>query len=165
MQVHGLPLEMLTNQKTERIGNVLGTLMEVDRASIFGVILRRYLHVRVEINIENPMREGFDLNRPSRIPKKILLMYERLFDFCYGCGRLGHVVQVCPLHAYIPNNSRYVPWMHAWNSNFRNNPRQLQELFQPEPMMAPLLTLQPAEAYSAPEQNASFMNNEWHAPI
>lgn len=77
---------MLTNQNAEHIGVVLENLLEVDRTSIFSVALRRYLRVKVAIAIEKPLPKGFDLNRLERIPKKkkkILLKYERLFDFCY----------------------------------------------------------------------------------
>lgn len=127
VQVHGLPLEMLTNQNAEHIGKVLGNLIEVDKASIFGVALRRYLRVKVEMNIEKPLPDGFDLERPGRIAKKILLKYERLSDFCYGCGLLGHIVQACPYHVEIPVQSKYGPWMRAKSSNFRCQPRQIME--------------------------------------
>lgn len=58
VQIHGLPREMLTINNAERIGKVLGNLLEVDKAAIFGVTLRSYLRIRVEIDIKKPLQEG-----------------------------------------------------------------------------------------------------------
>lgn len=66
MQVHGLPLEMFTIPNAAKIGNILGKLM----GGYIHCCIERYMWIRVEINIENPLPEGFDLNRPGRMPKK-----------------------------------------------------------------------------------------------
>ncbi|XP_035545856.1 uncharacterized protein At4g02000-like [Juglans regia] len=121
IQIHGLPMDMPTNKNAERIGQVFGNLIKSDRASIFGVTLRRYLRLKVELKVEQPLLEGFELARPNGEVRKILIQYERLSDFCYGCGRLGHIVQTCPIYMFPPDFSKYGPWMRVENTSVRRN--------------------------------------------
>ncbi|KAF5477689.1 hypothetical protein F2P56_004306 [Juglans regia] len=133
IQVHGLPLEMLTKPNAAKIGQVLGNLLEVDFASIFGVTIRRYLRIKVEININNPLSEGFELLCPNGISHRIYFKYERLSEFCYTCGKLGHIQQACPTYVKHNTGSLYGPWMRAPSANNRRGnpfdlPRNAYEL-------------------------------------
>lgn len=117
-----MSLELLTNLNAERIGNLLGKLIEVDRVSIFGMALRRYIRIRVKLRVEEPLPKSFDLPRPNRETKKIHIKYEKLFNFCYGCRRLGHTMQACPNYDTNPEIMQFGPWMRAENPlNRRNN--------------------------------------------
>lgn len=91
IQIHGLPLEMLARLNATRIGQVIGNLLEVDFTSVFGVTLRRYIRIKVELNVHKPLPEGFNLPRPNGTVNIIFFKYERLSKFCYICGRLGHI--------------------------------------------------------------------------
>lgn len=74
--------------------------------------------MKVEINIEKPLPEGFDLARPNRELKKILIKNEKLSEFCCACRCLGHLAQACPLFSVVPEISQYGPWMRAENTTF-----------------------------------------------
>lgn len=120
VQVHGLPLEMLTNQNVERIGNVLGDLKEVDRASIFGIALKRYLRIRVEMDIEKPLPEGFDLNRLGRIAKMILHSCQKIQDMGYGC-----VLKARIIGATQDNFRQCINQLQRWNQYWPCNQQWL----------------------------------------
>lgn len=91
MHIHGLPLEYMTMANAERITRKLGSFIQVEQATNMRIILRRYMRVQVEINVENPLSDGFPLSRPRRQAICISFTYERPLDFCYCCGCLGHI--------------------------------------------------------------------------
>nr|GEY61136.1 zinc finger, CCHC-type [Tanacetum cinerariifolium] len=73
VQAHGLPFGKLTKSFAAEIALKVGTLTDVD-CDVDGFQLdRSFLHFKVKINFK----------------------YERLGDFCYNCGRLGHDVDSC----------------------------------------------------------------------
>lgn len=88
-------------------------LLEVDYVSIFGVALRRKLRIKLEININNPLPNGFQLSRPNKATTKVIFKYECMFKFCYLCDRLDHIQQSCPKHSTILGNLPYVHWTHG----------------------------------------------------
>jgi hypothetical protein len=91
IQVHGLPLEWMTTENASSIGNSLGVLLEVDNADKLKPNRKGFLRIRVLINLKEPLATGFLHHRPPKAPAKIQYQYERLSDFCYACGRLGHL--------------------------------------------------------------------------
>ncbi|XP_040996158.1 uncharacterized protein At4g02000-like [Juglans microcarpa x Juglans regia] len=93
IQIHGLPLELVTQENAEKIGRVIGNLLGFDHIVAF---VKRFLRIRVEIDTSKPLLDGFILPQLNRQPAKITFKYERLSEFCYICGRLGHVHQSCP---------------------------------------------------------------------
>ncbi|KAH7855056.1 hypothetical protein Vadar_020715 [Vaccinium darrowii] len=89
VQIHGLPVEKLSRKNAEIIGN---------QADSDGLCLSRgFLRVRVEINIEQPLPKGFWLRgrADSTRDRWIAFKYEKLPDFCYACGRIGHDNRGC----------------------------------------------------------------------
>ncbi|KAL7248092.1 hypothetical protein ACSBR2_002906 [Camellia fascicularis] len=80
----------------ETIGKLVGVEVPID-----GLLLARsFLRIRVEVNTSLPLLRGFLLKRqkPDSIGKTDLWVefkYERLSDFCYDCGRIGHDNKSC----------------------------------------------------------------------
>lgn len=118
---------MLTKLNTTRIGQVIGNLIEVDFALVFGVALRRYIKIKVELNVHKPLPEGFNLPRPNGTINRIFFKYEKLSELCYMCGRLGHIQQACPDVISKQDNRQYGQWMRVSNGgNKRGNPFEFQ---------------------------------------
>lgn len=113
VQIHGLPLEYMTTANAERRARKLGNFIQVEQATDMKVILRKYMRVQVEINVENPLPDGFPLSRPRKQATWISFTYERLSKFCYCCGCLCHIQQVCPLFQVKTEVSNFGPWMRA----------------------------------------------------
>lgn len=57
--------------------------------------IAKCLRIRVWINLKNPLKKGFFLKRQNAEDLWIKFQYERLSDFCLGCGLLDHVVPEC----------------------------------------------------------------------
>lgn len=74
------------------------------------------MRIQVEINVENPLPDGFPLSRPRKPATWISFKYERLSNFCYCCGCLGHIQQAWPYFQTQTEVSNYGPWMRAENT-------------------------------------------------
>lgn len=54
------------------------------------------LRVKVKINCKEPLKRGTNVKIGFMAEKTwIPITYEKLLDFCYCCGKLGHVIQEC----------------------------------------------------------------------
>ncbi|KAF7147901.1 hypothetical protein RHSIM_Rhsim03G0083400 [Rhododendron simsii] len=97
VQIHGLPVEKMSRTNADIIGRRFGKLLAVEASSENILLSRSFLRVRVEINISKPLPKGFWLrgkDDPGR-DRWISFKYEKLPDFCYACGRIGHDNRGC----------------------------------------------------------------------
>ncbi|KAL7191478.1 hypothetical protein ACSBR2_023538 [Camellia fascicularis] len=101
VQVHGLPIEKLTCGHSETIGRHIGWLVSVE-AHTEGLLLQRnLLRIRVEVDVTKPLLQGFIFHRkeegevPGGAGIKVFYKYEKLSEFCYDCGRIGHDRNSC----------------------------------------------------------------------
>lgn len=67
----------------------MGKVLEVDRSE--GCEVGKYIRVRVEMDLHNPLKRGSSIQMASNKSGKIYFKYERLPDLCFVCGRLGHL--------------------------------------------------------------------------
>ncbi|KAH7841892.1 hypothetical protein Vadar_008609 [Vaccinium darrowii] len=97
IQIHGLPVEKLSRANAEIIGNRVGKLLALETAPDGFCLTRGYLRVQVEINIEHPLPKGFwSKGKTKSSPNRwVSFKFEKLPDFCYACGRLGHDNRAC----------------------------------------------------------------------
>lgn len=116
VQVHDLPLELMTSQNAEIIGNHLGKCLgtEAVAADAAGYSMRKnFLRVKVLLPLRNPLITGFNQPRENRHPAWVQLKYERLSDFCFFCGRLGHTKIYCPATETPPSPPLFGPNLRA----------------------------------------------------
>ena len=122
VQVHGLPLNRQDDTNLKKIGRIMGRVLEVDLA---GNGWRRFVRVRVGIDINQPLRTGFPLYRKKLPALWIPFKFEKLGNFCYGCGLLGHDSRECPdgdshkLGKEGEMERIYGSWLRAENSEFQ----------------------------------------------
>nr|GEX52310.1 retrotransposon protein, putative, unclassified [Tanacetum cinerariifolium] len=64
---------------------------------------RPFLRFRVEVDLTVPLCPGIELPRYGVKPLFVSFKYERLSNFCYACGRLGHDDETCT----YPRDSRF----------------------------------------------------------
>lgn len=54
------------------------------------------LRVRVSINIHKPLKRGILMKLGAMAEERwVRIAYEKIPDFCYGCGMLGHLIMDC----------------------------------------------------------------------
>ncbi|KAI8018869.1 Uncharacterized protein LOK49_LG04G00419 [Camellia lanceoleosa] len=96
VQAHGLPIQNMTKQNGNIIGNRLGKVLSVEAPQDGLLLHRSFLRIRVEINTQHPLPRGFWLKRsPGSNGVWITFKYEKLSDLCYDCGRIGHENKSC----------------------------------------------------------------------
>ncbi|OMO83330.1 hypothetical protein COLO4_22586 [Corchorus olitorius] len=116
VQVHKLPIEMITRSNADIIGSKLGRIIHVEEPITAGGLGRNFLRIRIELCVDNALVSGFWV--PRRNLEKIWgeVKYEHLSDFCYGCGKLGHVVKNCSEYngiEHVESKFKYSPFMRA----------------------------------------------------
>lgn len=97
VQIHGLPCEKMTRANAETIGHRFGKLLGVEGAAEGLLLNRSFLHVRVEVNLNQPLPKGFWLRKRTSTGRDhwISYKYEKLSDYCYACGQVGHENKEC----------------------------------------------------------------------
>lgn len=119
IQVHGLPPMFLHEGSAESIGKKIGTI-HMESINQKCVIGQRYLRIRVDVAVEEPLPAGFFQKREAGEDYWVQFKYERLSDFCYKCGLLSHVTGRCRYGepATVTSSSgivakQYGPWIRS----------------------------------------------------
>ena len=117
VQIWGLPFEHMSLDVGKEIGSKLGTFMEVDRRS-WQSDQAKFMRVRVELEIEKPLRRGAYIVSSNEERLWLTFKYERLPTVCFICGKLGHDKKHCPVvRDWQTACHQYGDWLRAgWNT-------------------------------------------------
>ncbi|KAL5769877.1 hypothetical protein ACOSP7_014031 [Xanthoceras sorbifolium] len=130
IHMYNIPLACMNCKVARLIAEELGTIVEfpIDSKDLWG----KFLRIKVSIDITKPLKRGIRMrlaNFDTMIT--VLIKYERLPDFCYGCGLIGHSVREC--HSSEVRKSimegvepKFEMWLRASPPN-RSKPRQRGE--------------------------------------
>ncbi|KAH7516250.1 hypothetical protein FEM48_Zijuj10G0115300 [Ziziphus jujuba var. spinosa] len=94
VQIHGLPLQYLTKENALKIGGLFHKVWNCECTSRTNLIGLKYIRIQVEVDISKPLLTGF-LHKVGNGSSWIHFAYERLAEFCYMCGRIGHRKASC----------------------------------------------------------------------
>lgn len=92
IQIHNVPLGVMTDGTARSIARRVGEVLEVEDPI---KVPRPYLRVRVKLDGQKPLYSGFYEPRGGPKRRRICVKYERLREFCYRCGRIGHSCKFC----------------------------------------------------------------------
>jgi hypothetical protein len=94
VQVQGLPLQNLIAVNDIKIGKFIGIdVLNVENGDKEGIIAHHHLHIRILINVLQPLVLGFFLPSQDLPSIWIKFKFERLADYC---GLIGHRKYFCP---------------------------------------------------------------------
>ncbi|KAB1224244.1 hypothetical protein CJ030_MR2G005723 [Morella rubra] len=94
-QTHGLPVGQTTRNKAGWAASKVGKVLVVDFGSQRAVWVTPFVWVKVLIDISKSLCPGFFLPRVDRAPAWVQFKFERIFGFCFNCGRIGHMTSTC----------------------------------------------------------------------
>jgi hypothetical protein len=122
VQIHGLPMLWQMEDNLKHIGRQIGSVLEIDFISEPVPHWRKFIRIRVEIDISKPLKSSFFLPRPGLHDIWIGLKYEKLPDFCYKCGIIGHLERDCCSEKTLLSNQYGVrfPEYGIWTKTVNN---------------------------------------------
>ncbi|XP_075663402.1 uncharacterized protein At4g02000-like [Castanea sativa] len=94
VQIWGLPFESMTEEVGKDLGSKLGKYIESDRRSWLAE-QAKFLRIRVDIPIDKPLRRGANIVNSEGGKCWVTFKYERLPNFYFICGVLGHDEKHC----------------------------------------------------------------------
>ncbi|KAF7812948.1 TMV resistance protein N-like [Senna tora] len=97
VQFHGLPLEVFSDKNVVKLGKLVGQVEEYEIPVEDGKIARAFLRARVVVDISKPLLDGLWIPKPNRGKLWVKLKYERLQQFCFNCGIIGHDQKHCEI--------------------------------------------------------------------
>ena len=95
VQVHGLPTLWRTENNLKKIGAHLGHVLKADLIGDTSGGWKKFLRVQVDIPIEKPLLSSLFPPQPNKADIWIGFKYEKLTNFCYKCGVIGHEERSC----------------------------------------------------------------------
>ena len=159
VRVYDLPIGGMKKAVAEKIGEMMGGLIKADmdeKGKAWGPFLR----IRVQIDISKPLRRGIFLAlNQGEIKRWYWVKYERLPNFCYNCGRLGHGERSCD-EPIVEGKKHYGDWMRV-NGDSRRLCSQSQDTDSPnsssnrDPELAVLVMLRPLHVMERSEEMGS----------
>ncbi|XP_057444580.1 uncharacterized protein LOC130736815 [Lotus japonicus] len=116
VRVYDLTMNLRSEQMAKKLGDFLGTFEAWDSKE--EQRLGNSLRLRVWLDVTKPLKRGTVIPKSGKPPLRILFKYERLADFCFGCGALDHVLRYCDdkedtWQEEDEANLPYGPWVRA----------------------------------------------------
>lgn len=119
VQVHNVPLDHHTEENAKLIGPMFKRLLEIEILENHQAAGHPFMRIKVEHQVEEPLKSGFYMERELPPHLWVQFRYERVSNFCFNCGRLGHTEHSCTFEVIseIPKQERKNglqspgPWM------------------------------------------------------
>ena len=89
IQIHGLPLGLMTEKIGIVIGESIGEVLKVDFMND-QLAWGKWMRVRVNMNITLSIKHGKMITVEGGKKVLALFRYEKFSDFCHVCGKLDH---------------------------------------------------------------------------
>ncbi|KAL4320210.1 hypothetical protein GQ457_18G012880 [Hibiscus cannabinus] len=108
-----VPIGLMNEALARSLGACIGLVVGTDTRVIDGN-MGEFLRVRLSLDVTKPLRRCVALGGCGNKPKLCPLQYEKLPNFCHGCGFVGHLIQACSTHVYSPTSKyQYADWLRA----------------------------------------------------
>ncbi|KAH9647987.1 hypothetical protein KPL70_025411 [Citrus sinensis] len=113
VQIRNVPLACMDKDFLWDLGRKIGSVEEV-QTDDNGDCIGEYARIRVSINITQPLERILFLKQEGETDIPMPVVYERLLDFCYFCGIIGHQYKECGKYQDQPRaDLPYGSWMKA----------------------------------------------------
>lgn len=113
VQLHNLPVAYMHPDIVKEIGVQIGIVEDMDIGD-GGRCLGKYARVRVLRPIHDPLLRYLSVVLDDDTSENlILLLYEKLPDFCHVCGRIGHLRKDCTDREADQEKTPFGEWMKA----------------------------------------------------
>ncbi|KAM7462532.1 hypothetical protein LguiA_030653 [Lonicera macranthoides] len=104
IQVYDLPPGYISEQVAKHVGNYIGQFLEAD-ANNFQGSWKSYMRIRVLMDVTKPIKRKMKIRRPGENGTWVNFKYEKLPNFCFFCGLIGHAEHYCEKFYDFPDKS------------------------------------------------------------
>lgn len=94
IQIHNLPMELMSEAIGKQLGNFFGTFLQYD-SNNNSSIWREFMRLRIRVDVRKPLKRKKKICRRDRTEVVVNCKYEKLGDFCFICGLLSHTERFC----------------------------------------------------------------------
>ncbi|XP_031108637.1 uncharacterized protein LOC116013119 [Ipomoea triloba] len=126
VQLHDLPMGYTSDAVLEQIGNFMETFVKCDDR-FAGVPWRSFYRVRVSIPVSKPLKRRMRLVKRDKSTCWVTFKYERLHNFCFCCGLLGHSYKFCLKVRESPLTVAQYPYDAGMRAGGARGPRAVGE--------------------------------------
>ncbi|KAM2424619.1 hypothetical protein ACFX1W_022159 [Malus domestica] len=109
VQIRGVPLGLMSETNIQRLTQAAGQFIILDDPGQ----ARGFLRVRLLIETGKPLCNDCWIRRDHNRDTWVDFRYERLQDFCYRCGRIGHGNTKCTFQVPGEGVAAYGEWTKA----------------------------------------------------
>ncbi|KAJ4830067.1 hypothetical protein Tsubulata_009275 [Turnera subulata] len=93
VQILDIPLNQRSVNNVRGIANRAGKFIRLDEKGAIG--WGKFVRARIMPNVEKPLRKSLLIKKESGKEIAVSFRYEGIPNFCYICGKLGHVLKDC----------------------------------------------------------------------
>ncbi|KAJ1395095.1 Zinc knuckle CX2CX4HX4C [Sesbania bispinosa] len=112
IQLWGLPLHCRSKKMGIKIGECMGPVNDANLYEIQG--RGSFVKVHVHLDIDKPLLHGVNVGSKKDGVFWVDFQYERLPQFCYSCGLIGHDESTCEAkEGAIDEERKFGPWLKA----------------------------------------------------
>ncbi|KAJ4836966.1 hypothetical protein Tsubulata_010014 [Turnera subulata] len=137
VHVIGLPLPQLNKENATRIGDAFAGFLDYEISKVDVLNTSPVMKIKVEFWVDKPLLTGFNNIISEEHQPWVRFQYEHLTEFCWFCGRLGHILPRCSYRkedemppVYDMPEKGYGYWLEA--------PVPENRLYAPEPLIDPV---------------------------
>lgn len=116
VQLQNVPIMCMDRETISELGEAIGKVEEVE-TDANGDCMGEVIRIRISIDITNPLMKILEIRQEDMTEEEdisVLIRYERLPDFCYCCGCLGHQYRECSRYEkQLKEELAYGPWIKA----------------------------------------------------
>ncbi|KAL8475083.1 hypothetical protein ACS0TY_031490 [Phlomoides rotata] len=124
IQIYGLPIGYFNESIGTALGNFVGRFLEYDASNLTSV-WREYMRVRVEADVDLPLKRFKNIKLGSGESVMVTFKYEKLKIFCFICGKLDHQEGSCDILFNSPDGNVKCEWgVFLKATNRRGHPDQ-----------------------------------------
>lgn len=122
IRIYDLPARYMSVNIGKQLGYYIGCFVEYD-SSNNSTFWKNYMRVRVGIDVRVPLKRGKKIACQGKHGMRINFKYERLSNFCFVCGLLGHTEFLYNVVVENPGKEikrEWGTWLRAQNRKSSN---------------------------------------------
>ncbi|XP_006485824.1 uncharacterized protein LOC102613298 [Citrus sinensis] len=113
VQIHNIPIMCMDKEIIQEIGGRIGKVQEVETDDA-GECMGSFVRVRIMVNVTRPLPKRLLLKLEDGGQISLRIAYEKLPDFCFCCGLIGHQFREClDYKGQSKDDLTYGAWMRA----------------------------------------------------